>query len=140
MVAVKLQTNAPIATQPSFDLGLDRALGGRTERSPPKQLQLCRKRSSSSPCNKASAARRSKSPTKSPKPVIRDPSPATPPSDGPRLAVKIIRTNDVELIEVAYEEYKLLRSIFHDNIVKMHDAFYNQMKCTMYLVMDMVQG
>lgn len=44
----------------------------------------------------------------------------------------------MELIEVAYEEYKLLRSIFHDNIVKMHDAFYNQMKCTMYLVMDMV--
>jgi len=42
-----------------------------------------------------------------------------------RLAVKIIRTSDVELIEVAYEEYKLLRGISHDNIVKMHDAFYN---------------
>lgn len=54
--------------------------------------------------------------------------------------MKIIRTNDVELIEVAYEEYKLLRSIDHENIVRMHDAFYNQMKCTMYLVMDMVQG
>lgn len=73
---------------------------------------------------------------------------ASPPVQAPnakqeeqeRLAVKIIRTNDVELIEVAYEEYKLLRSIYHENIVKMHDAFYNQMKCTMYLVMTMVQG
>ena len=73
---------------------------------------------------------------------------ASPPTQVPsgqqeereRLAVKIIRTNDVELIEVAYEEYKLLRSIYHENIVKMHDAFYNQMKCTMYLVMTMVQG
>jgi serine/threonine protein kinase len=43
-------------------------------------------------------------------------------------------------MEVAYEEYKLLRSLDHPNIVKMHDAFFNKMKETMYLVMDMVQG
>ena len=54
--------------------------------------------------------------------------------------MKIIRTPEEELIEVAYEEYKLLRSIQHDNIVQMHDAFYNQMKSTIYLVMDYVQG
>jgi serine/threonine protein kinase len=54
--------------------------------------------------------------------------------------VKIIRTPEEELIEVAYEEYKLLRSIQHENIVQMYDAFYNQMKSTIYLVMDYVQG
>ena len=42
-----------------------------------------------------------------------------------KLAVKIIRTGEEELIEVAYEEYKLLRNMWHDNIVRMHDAFYN---------------
>lgn len=54
--------------------------------------------------------------------------------------MKIIRTPEEELIEVAYEEYKLLRSIQHENIVQMYDAFYNQMKSTIYLVMDYVQG
>jgi len=57
-----------------------------------------------------------------------------------KYAVKIIRTPEEELIEVAYEEYKLLKSIEHVNIVKMHDAFYNQAKSTMFLVMDLVQG
>lgn len=57
-----------------------------------------------------------------------------------KLAVKIIRTQEEELIEVAYEEYKLLRNLWHDNIVRMHDAFYNQMKSTIFLVMDLVPG
>lgn len=66
------------------------------------------------------------SPNKTPKAPAIDSSPeAQAQTEVARLAVKIIRTNDVELIEVAYEEYKLLRSIYHDNIVKMHDAFYN---------------
>jgi hypothetical protein len=66
------------------------------------------------------------SPNKTPKAPAVDASPeAQAKIEESRLAVKIIRTNDVELIEVAYEEYKLLRSIYHDNIVKMHDAFYN---------------
>lgn len=42
-----------------------------------------------------------------------------------KFAVKIIRTQDEELIEIAYEEYKLLKSIEHKNIIKMHDAFLN---------------
>lgn len=56
------------------------------------------------------------------------------------LAVKIIRTDDEELVEIAYNEYKLLRSIDHQSIVKMHDAFFNKTKQTMYLVMDLVKG
>ena len=54
--------------------------------------------------------------------------------------MKIIRTDDEELIEIAYNEYKLLRSIEHPNIVQMHDAFMNKPKQTMYLVMDLVKG
>ena len=57
-----------------------------------------------------------------------------------KLAVKIIRSSDDELIDIAYEEYKLLKQLDHPNIVKMHDAFLNQMKGTMYLVMDLVKG
>ena len=43
-------------------------------------------------------------------------------------------------MEIAYTEYKLLVGLNHPNIVKMHDAFYNQMCETMYLVMDLVEG
>lgn len=58
----------------------------------------------------------------------------------PKFAVKIIRTQDEELIEIAYSEYKLLKSLEHKNIIKMHDAFLNQLNGTMYLVMDMANG
>ena len=44
------------------------------------------------------------------------------------------------MMDIAYEEYKLLNKLEHPNIVKMHDAFLNQMKGTMYLVMDLVPG
>ena len=60
------------------------------------------------------------------------------PTEKPTLAVKIIRTDDEEMIEIAYNEYKLLRSVEHENIVQMHDAFFNKTKQTMYLVMDLV--
>ena len=57
-----------------------------------------------------------------------------------RFAVKMIRAQDEELMEVAYEEYTLLIKLNHNNSVQMHDAFLNQMKETMYLVMDLVPG
>jgi len=56
------------------------------------------------------------------------------------MAVKIIRTDNEELIDVAYEEYKLLNSIDHFNIIKMYEAFLNERNGTMYLVMELVQG
>ena len=40
-------------------------------------------------------------------------------------AVKIIRTPDDELMDVAYNEFKLLKNLDHPGIVKMHDAFLN---------------
>ena len=52
------------------------------------------------------------------------------------LAVKIVRSREHEITEMAYDEFKLLKSLDHPNIVKMHDAFYNESKKTMFLVMD----
>ena len=56
------------------------------------------------------------------------------------LAVKIVQTNDDELTEMAYNEYKLLKTISHPSIVKMYDAFFNEARKTVYLVMNKVQG
>ena len=57
-----------------------------------------------------------------------------------KLAVKIVQTKDDELTEMAYNEYKLLKTISHPNIVKMYDAFFNEARKTVYLVMNQVQG
>ena len=56
------------------------------------------------------------------------------------LAVKIVRSPDNEITEMAYDEFKLLKTLDHPNIVKMHDAFYNESKQTMFLVMDQIKG
>lgn len=54
----------------------------------------------------------------------------------PSLAVKIVRSQCNEITEMAYDEFKILKTLDHPNIVKMHDAFYNESKQTMFLVMD----
>jgi serine/threonine protein kinase len=41
---------------------------------------------------------------------------------------------------MAYDEFKLLKTLDHPFIVKMHDAFYNESKQTMFLVMDEIKG
>jgi serine/threonine protein kinase len=56
--------------------------------------------------------------------------------DEQKYAVKIVRSPEHEITEMAYDEFKLLKTIDHPNIVKMHDAFYNESKQTMFLVMD----
>lgn len=130
---------SPYAPQPDGLLMLEQCQAEPSVSSPSQDLELSKQPSSSSPL-KGIHIHISNSAARSPKPTGQDFTPTSPSPLDQRLAVKIIRTNDLELIEVAYEEYKLLRSISHENIVKMHDAFYNQMKWTMYLVMDMVQG
>ena len=37
-----------------------------------------------------------------------------------------MKTKNEEEIEIAYEEYKLLRQLDHEGIVSMRDAFYNK--------------
>tara|TARA_B110000285_G_scaffold16377_1_gene16071 strand:- start:246 stop:473 length:228 start_codon:yes stop_codon:yes gene_type:complete len=56
--------------------------------------------------------------------------------DDENFAVKIVRSREHEITEMAYDEFKLLKTLDHPNIVKMHDAFYNESKQTMFLVMD----
>jgi len=58
------------------------------------------------------------------------------PQEEQNLAVKIVRSRDHEITEMAYDEFKLLKTLDHPHIVKMHDAFYNESKETMFLVMD----
>ena len=41
---------------------------------------------------------------------------------------------------IALKEFKILKKIHHPNIIKMHEAFYNESKETMFLVMDLVDG
>ena len=43
------------------------------------------------------------------------------------LVVKIIRTPEEELMEVAYNEYKMLKSLDHIGIVKMREAYLNDL-------------
>ena len=57
-----------------------------------------------------------------------------------QFAVKIIRTDDDELKEIAFAEYKLVMNLDHPNIIRMHDAFYNSAQHTMYIVMDLIVG
>ena len=57
-----------------------------------------------------------------------------------RFAAKVIRARDIEYQKVALKEYNLLRSLNHPGIIKMNDAFINNSKATIYLVMDLVEG
>jgi len=57
-----------------------------------------------------------------------------------KFAVKIIRARDEEYQHVALKEYHLLRSLNHNGIIKMVDAFVNRSRHTIYLVMDLVEG
>lgn len=48
---------------------------------------------------------------------------ATSPDMHSTYAVKIIRSSDEEIREVGLREFKLLQSLNHKNIIKMHEAF-----------------
>ena len=70
-------------------------------------------------------------------PVINSPADL---SQRKKFAVKIIRARDQEYQKVALKEYKLLKSIIHPGVIKMHDAFVNNARETIYLVMDLCEG
>lgn len=52
--------------------------------------------------------------------------------------MKIIRARDKEYQKVALREYKLLKTLSHPGIIKMVDAFINNARETIYLVMDLI--
>lgn len=55
-------------------------------------------------------------------------------------AVKIIRTNDIEVLKTIKNEFLLQKILSHPNIVKVHEMFYNPMTSNIKLVMEMIKG
>lgn len=55
-------------------------------------------------------------------------------------AVKIIRSDDDEFIEISKREFSLVSSLDHPNIVKMQKLIHDTNKGTLYLVMEFVKG
>ena len=54
------------------------------------------------------------------------------------FAVKIIRSSDEEYQQVALKEFWMLKKLNHPGIVKVHDAFKNPSKGTIYIVMELI--
>jgi serine/threonine protein kinase len=57
-----------------------------------------------------------------------------------KFAVKIIRSKDEEYQQIALRELNLLKKLDHPNIVKMHEAYNNRQRETLYLIMDYIEG
>lgn len=68
-------------------------------------------------------------------PIFQNEKDATPRA---KFAVKIIRARDLEYQKVALREYSLLKTLNHPGIIKMVDAYVNNARETIYLVMDLV--
>ena len=54
--------------------------------------------------------------------------------------VKVIRTNDVEVLKAIKNEYKILRTIDHPNIIKAIEMYYNPLKSYLYLIQERILG
>lgn len=65
--------------------------------------------------------------------------PPTVPSNQ-KFAVKIIRCPDQEYQRVAIKEYHMLKRLKHDRIIRVIDAFINQIRETIFMVMELVRG
>lgn len=55
-------------------------------------------------------------------------------------AVKIIRSDDEEYIEISKQEYKLLKDLECGYIVKVYDCIHDENKHVLYLIMEMIKG
>lgn len=55
-------------------------------------------------------------------------------------AVKIIRSDDEEYIEISKQEYKLLKDLDCGYIVKVYDCLHDENKHVLYLIMEMIKG
>lgn len=42
--------------------------------------------------------------------------------------------------EIGIKEFKILKNITHPNIIKMYEAYSNEAKETVYLIMELLQG
>lgn len=55
-------------------------------------------------------------------------------------AVKITRSNDIELIKAIKNEYLIQKHLFHPNIVRAYEMYYNPITSRVKIVMEMVNG
>jgi len=55
-------------------------------------------------------------------------------------AVKIIRSDDDEYIQISKREYTLVKSLNHSNLTKMYDCIHDEAKGTLYLIMEFLDG
>ena len=56
------------------------------------------------------------------------------------FAVKEIWEDDEEIVMIHENEFKLIKELNHENIIKVYDFFKNPAKKVMYILMDYVDG
>lgn len=56
------------------------------------------------------------------------------------FAVKIIRTNDTEIIKAIKNEFLIQKELSHPNIVEVYELFYNPITSQIKIVMELVNG
>mmetsp|Transcript_5786 Transcript_5786/g.9220 ORF Transcript_5786/g.9220 Transcript_5786/m.9220 type:complete len:226 (+) Transcript_5786:3105-3782(+) len=59
---------------------------------------------------------------------------------GQTRAVKIIRSDDDEYIEISKREFKVLGLLDDEKIVKMYDCIHDENKGSLYLIMEYIEG
>ena len=55
-------------------------------------------------------------------------------------AVKKVRSDDEEYLEIAKREFYLLKSLNHNGVVKMFDQMHDESSGTLYLIMELIEG
>ena len=55
-------------------------------------------------------------------------------------AVKIVRTNDIEILKSIKNEFLISKSLSSENIVKVYEMFYNPVTSRVKIIMELVKG
>lgn len=61
-------------------------------------------------------------------------------STGEHYVVKIIRTNDTEVLKSVKNEFKILKQLSHPNIVQVKEMYYNPFKSYLFMVQKEIEG
>ena len=61
-------------------------------------------------------------------------------ADGMEVALKCVRTSDIEMLTIIWREYELQASISHQYIVKALDLHYDNRHSKIYIVLEYVNG
>lgn len=61
-------------------------------------------------------------------------------STGETLVVKVVRTNDVEVLKCARAEFEMLRRLSHPNVVQVKQMYYDSLHSHLYLLQNEIKG